>query len=396
MNLRNLDMLRGFLAVYVLLGHARTLLWMSWNDWRLMEHGWLAKLLAASSGMFQFGYEAVMVFFVLSGFFIHLRLVLDSRQAGAPAPFSTWDFLLRRARRLLPPYYATLLFTVMLDSIGLHWFPGLYHANTGDTLIDSMFAGKGFTWPNIWTALIAQPGVLGEIFTGNGPLWSIQREVFYYCMYPLFALLWLRSRWLAYTLGFGFGALCNIVPDAVGWLTPVVGSHVFWLAGALLAEILTTRPRPSVFRWWRIVIPTAIGLGCLVMLRFVLPQGPQDVPRTLLLLVFGIAVVLAFGALPSQAVSWTPGRLLEWLGVRSYSIYIFHYPPLVLLSAWHLETYGCRPAHGWLALAGAALALLAGLAAFQCVEQRFLPRRMALPGAASDSVSSSRPPAPLS
>ena len=66
-NFRNLDALRGLLAVYVAIGHCRWLLWgghAAWLGFRLPA--WEA-VPAYASAAFRYGREAVMVFFVLSG-----------------------------------------------------------------------------------------------------------------------------------------------------------------------------------------------------------------------------------------------------------------------------------------------------------------------------------------
>ena len=76
-------MLRGLLAAYVLAGHARWLLWTGQGKWAAKSHSVWQNVLATSSGLPRYGHEAVMVFLVLSGFFIHLRAA--QQQAGMPA-----------------------------------------------------------------------------------------------------------------------------------------------------------------------------------------------------------------------------------------------------------------------------------------------------------------------
>jgi len=65
LNLRSLDALRGFLAIYVVFGHCRWLLWAGNNEWNKIPHNWLANILAITSAIFRYGHEAVMIFFVL-------------------------------------------------------------------------------------------------------------------------------------------------------------------------------------------------------------------------------------------------------------------------------------------------------------------------------------------
>src|SRR5260221_6199720 len=83
-NLRSLDALRGLLACYVVMGHARWLLWAGFSEWNKRSHHAWTNVLAYASASLRYGHEAVMVFFVLSGFFIHLRTA--QRMATGKSP----------------------------------------------------------------------------------------------------------------------------------------------------------------------------------------------------------------------------------------------------------------------------------------------------------------------
>jgi len=369
MKLRNLDMLRALLALLVLVGHARMLLWMPWQEWRALPHAAWETAVAVGFSFFRYGHEAVMVFFALSGFFIHLRAAQD-----ASSGFSAGAYLKRRARRILPPYYAVLLFTFVLDCLGHHSFPRLYDAQTGSAMLDANFHDAGYGLDAVLPALFAQPSLLGIRFGGNAPLWSIGHEVFYYLLYPLFMLVWQRSRWLAYAVGMGVSLACWFQPIA-GWWSGMLGAYPVWLAGAWVAEHLGAKESAGSkdIGWW--LLNCGLAVGALLGLHGVTDASLLTLPLNM---VMGAAGICAFLLLPFDLLKTGPGRLLEWLGVRSYSLYIFHFPVLVLISAWCFQAYGERPAHGWLAAGGALLSLGVGLLGFYCVERHFLPSRQVL------------------
>lgn len=363
MRLRNLDALRAILALMVLLGHARWLLWMPWHEWKTLPHASYEWGLAAAAGIFRFGAQAVTVFFALSGFFIHLR----AAKGGGPAAFSPHEYLQRRAWRILPPYYAAIVVTVLLDAVGRHYFPAVYTSATGDALIDENFRHSGYAAQSVFPALLAQPGLFGTHFGSNGALWSIGNEVFYYALYPLFMLAWNRSRCLAYGAGLALSFTCFFFPLAGCW-SGMLAAYPIWLAGAFLAEIISARQQfPRL--WLGGMALLSAGSLCLTESALVKSLPLLNLPVEVLL---GVSTIAAFGALPARLLQTPTGRLLEWLGLRSYSLYVFHFPVLVLLSSVLFHVMGSRPAHGWFAAAGALLALLTGLAGFHVVERHFL------------------------
>jgi len=375
MNLRHLDILRALLALMVLGGHARIMLWMGWQEWKLRPHGFIEYWIGAASGLFRFGHAAVVVFFALSGFFIHLRMAMQMNSQPVKT-FDTAGYLRRRAWRILPPYFAVLLFTVMLDSIGLTFYPLLYSAETGDALLDSNFRDAGYSLASVIPAVIAQPNLLGVRFGGNAPLWSIGSEVFYYLLYPLFIWVWLRSRWAAYALGTSIAVACHFAPVLGPWSGAAL-YYPIWLGGALLAEVLARHPQRAHNHWW-ILISGFISVSILALTQWtpVHDSMPLLIPCYLIL---GVSTVAFMEGLPSILFNNRIGNALEWLGIRSYSLYIFHFPVLVLISAWVIQTQGARPSSGWLALIGAMLSLIFGLIGFRLVEKRFLPRRISVP-----------------
>ena len=376
MKLRNLDILRACLALMVLIGHARSLLWMPWHEWSTLPHPFYEMILATVCGAFRFGGEAVTVFFVLSGFFIHLRAASQLTKPSKQLGFSAHNYVKRRALRILPPYFAALVFTVLADMIGRYFFPELYSATTGDTLIDASAARSGYTLKSIAPALLAQPGLFGMHFGSNGPLWSICYEVFYYALYPLFMLMWARSRLLAYGTSLFFSCLCWYWP-LTGWWSPMMCYYPVWLSGAVLAETLVARP----FATGHQSLWVTSTLSLISLLAITSPWTKAHLLATLPLgMVLGTSTIAAFVYLPSRFTQTHLGHALEWLGIRSYSIYIFHFPVLVLLAAAVFHRMGSRPSHGWFALGGAALALFAGLIGFWLVEARFLSRREGLDG----------------
>ena len=106
------DGLRGIAALYVVLGHVYAYT-RQWAEPELPEAGHESILKFVDQG-----HSAVAVFIVISGFC--LMMPLSREELGTPSG-GTGRFLQRRARRILPPYYAALVLSILLMAVvGLH------------------------------------------------------------------------------------------------------------------------------------------------------------------------------------------------------------------------------------------------------------------------------------
>src|SRR5258708_5608347 len=108
---RFLDGLRGLAAFYVLMHHAVRL---AQNEERVNSRSWTLALKVLGI-IFHHGHAAVIFFFVLSGFVIHLRYARQLRDDPLRARFNWTEFVVRRARRLYPPLIAALAITWLCD-----------------------------------------------------------------------------------------------------------------------------------------------------------------------------------------------------------------------------------------------------------------------------------------
>ncbi len=172
MKLLFLDGMRGLAALYVLLFHLYTP-----DDLpAAVRHGlsWL-----------RFGHYAVGIFIVLSGYSLMLPVV---RSEDGHIPGGTVNFFKRRARRILPPYYAAMacsLAVLFLARLGMN----ALHTTSGDqTLASQVEPGDLVTH----LLLIHNwfPRYVGQI---NGTHWSVAAEWQIYFLFPLLLLpLWQR------------------------------------------------------------------------------------------------------------------------------------------------------------------------------------------------------------
>lgn len=365
LNFKSLDMLRGVLIVYIVAGHCCWLLWAPENELHHLPSPLLSSLLPFVYGLLSYPMTAAMVFFTLSGFFIHLRV---SKQLARHHifHFSTSAFIKNRCHRLLPPYFFALLVTVIIDGAGNLLFPTLYNGATSDPFINKQFNNCVFSFTSIVSAVFLVPSSAGKSFGSNGALWFIAFQTIYYLLYPLWVNLRRIGALPAYASGFALavGAYFFFPPS---FIRNVLMFYPLWLSGALLAEIVVRKPLPG----WLYPLSSLSALVTVIILsafdlRFSVP----------VLTILGISVVLTVLTLPAKICSYRLHRFFEMLGKQSYSIFLCHFPAVTFISAWIFEELGGRPVEGYFMVGGVASTLLFGRLCFSLCEGHFLHPRL--------------------
>ncbi|HEY5873981.1 MAG TPA: acyltransferase family protein [Ilumatobacteraceae bacterium] len=308
------------------------------------------------------GFLGVEMFFVISGYLITLLLIAERERNYR---ISLGHFWLRRARRLLPAVFMMMLLvtiwtaTFERDALG---------QLRGDVLAGSFYVSN---WYQVW---------VGLGYTASGDfaplrhLWSLAVEEQFYLWWPIVMILLLGragtrrvadvSRWLL------LAALAITVAVALVYYRGPIGTaattpHAFWsLGGRPIAKLdtlyLSTITRAgglllgSAFALvWR---PYAVMRGPLRSKGRILDVGAILSVAALAYMVWTIHLVTAEGASPSLfrgglflvglamlvlIAAVTHGgtysrrllgiRPLVWVGLRSYGLYLYHWPIFMII-----------------------------------------------------------------
>ncbi len=276
-------------------------LWRDYAAWPVVT--W--PLLAVS-----FGSLGVTLFFVISGFCVHLSFLHGKK------PFRAGEFFRRRFLRIYPAYFVTLVVCVMLMPVLRTPYAKLYQIPVHLFLVHNL---------------------LKSTFMGINPVfWSLGVEAQFYLLYPLL-LLWRRRMGLVNCLGIGLvlNVLMQVYLSAshsvlqpfvsVQWSFPLV-TWCDWILGAALAE---------AYAQGRPLFPHR---GVMLLLSFALLAAALSF-KPLCSQAYLFAAVL-FAALMDGYLSWTRGlswleRALAPVGLVSYSLYLWHLP-IILLLVQHL------------------------------------------------------------
>lgn len=310
-----LHALRGFLALYVVVFHAKIVLWSGGqayvaafppSTWSPLE--WLAFCVDMLSSA---GYEMVIGFFVLSGFFI--RRTLASR--------STTQFYLHRVARIYPPYIASAVFAAAvlawLATTHPQLLAGTRETNAG--LRTAWLELQSFGAGDVLRTLAFLPS--GSAYVGlNSVYWSLAPEVLFYAMAP-FVLR--RARWYY---------AASIALYLVGLFVPlgILAFNGYFALGAMLHD---AAPR-LVKRFGRVHWAMLAGLLLAVVLASLCGVRPVSEAMAA---AFASAVVLAL--LAGRFDGWI-ARGLHDVGAYSFSLYLFHFPLLLLCYAGLFDLTG--------------------------------------------------------
>ena len=327
-----LDGIRGLAALYVVLGHAMLSYQLETSDNVLPGYG-LDKVLAH-------GKWAVSMFIVLSGFCLMAPVV----RSGGVLTGGALQYLKRRARRILPPYYAALGLSLLgiwlipaLSKPGGNFWNLALPAFRTDVILSHVL--MVFNLNNNW------------IFKINPPFWSVATEWQIYFLFPFVFLPVVRKWGYAALLlvAFAIGLIPHFLLQRTGW--SVSDAHP-WFTGlfafGMLAAVACFQPETRIVAHWLRKYPQWIALtGCLMVCALELFtdwRGKKQLPYDL---AYGIASAgfLVFltrgctGSGPDHVVARTLRTLLGWkpikaLGDMSYSLYLIHTPVLIVVHRW--------------------------------------------------------------
>ena len=314
------------------------------------------------------GFLGVDVFFVLSGYLITDLLVAQWNRHGHLALRGFWA---RRARRLLPALGVLLVAVTAATAV--------IEPAQMTALRDALLAAVTYS-SNWWQALAHH-----SYFAQFGPppplqhLWSLAIEEQFYLLWPLLLIVILKTcqsgrlRAALAWLGAALSALAMVLvyvpgadPSRVYYGTDTHASALF--IGSALALTWPLRRMQALSRDGARV-PDAIGLAGIAALAWAMGHfaGTDRVlyPAGLLVAALAAGGVVLAAASPGL-ISWAlGGSVLRWIGIRSYGIYLWHWPVIALAGAAFPRQL---PAH-WIWLPEAALSVGLAAASWRWVEE---------------------------
>ena len=296
------------------------------------------------------GYVGVDVFFVISGFLITGHLLGEYEREGR-VRFAA--FYARRIRRLLPA--ALLVLTV--TAIGV-WalLPVTRWSGNGLQIIASA------TYVENWAlaALSVDYSAHNSAASAVQHYWSLSVEEQFYLVWPILIVvgILLASRWLRSPAARRGALGAALVVGAVSfvlsvWFTSAAPPQAYFTTFTRMWEFAAGALVALLPRAWSATIPRSAaavlalaGYGGIAFAAFAYGPSTPYPSAAAVLPVLGTAAIILAGSTRSGSIpvisTVTGLRPVQWLGDVSYSLYLWHWPLIVLtpfvirhpLSAW--------------------------------------------------------------
>jgi peptidoglycan/LPS O-acetylase OafA/YrhL len=325
-----LHCLRGLCAFYVVVYHAKFILWSGGRDYlaAFPRSGWgPSQYLAFALDMLSSaGYEMVIFFFVLSGFFIRYAQQRKPRKPGS--------FYANRIVRIYPPYLVSAVLAAGGLALVARYAPQLLTASGHREFNTAALAAwtdlRQFDLLTLGRTLVFLPSTQ-HIFVGyNSVYWSLLPEALFYLVVPL-AFWRIRAYYLASGLLYLVGIAIkgsNYEPNAV--INFLVLFNFYFAVGAVLYDVVvrtTWLARVRQVPGWLLLAVVSLLSGALLVLAVLKLKLLSGMVAVLLAVVAVSALLAGRVARHNLAV-----RLFHPVGIFSFSLYLYHFPLLILCS----------------------------------------------------------------
>jgi peptidoglycan/LPS O-acetylase OafA/YrhL len=335
----SLDSLRGLAAVAVVIQHSLLLMPQFLAIVNGSHTGWLAHILGYSPlHLFWAGNEAVIIFYVLSGY-----VLSEQFWSGKQKPYLS--FVTSRWFRLYPAYIVIVSIVAALSTVMIY-FNGVDFVRWCSRLPGQLPYCALSDWRPLSAPIAAEHLVMyvPRPHSWLDPvLWSLIVEIQISMVFPLIILSLARFGSISIIGGIAVAALTvkasHYLPVSLATPTePIVTSLTYawyFVLGAELCRrkslIASLSSKFSVLTQWCI-----LTLGAAFLLKLWLFSFIPAVLTPIFWAAGASLIIVSVRHFPSvRAALEIPA--LRWVGERSYSLYLVHYPTMALLaiSTWH-------------------------------------------------------------
>jgi peptidoglycan/LPS O-acetylase OafA/YrhL len=353
-----LDGLRAFAALFVVFHHAYLQSWPT----LIYPDSAPGKLESILFGWLIYGHFSVTFFIALSGFCLMMPILRTGSLRGGVKGFA-----IGRIRRILPPYYAALLLSIVIAG-------GFLKVHT-HTMYDQSLP-------------LTLRGILGHIFLIqnlqaapyeiNAPLWSVATESQIYILFPLLVWIWMRkgiAPVLALTAVLAAGFYVLVYFNFIAMLNPEF-VFIFSIGMFAATRVFPETEKPTKTVDWKFKLLAVVAALLILRTLWLIPGNRSSGPvlNTFVGLISAFLLIAATRSEKSiirRIANFPP---IVWVGGFSYTLYLLHFPIQQLIWQLFVQPYHLSRLTGFLIVAGpgTAIILLISFAFYRVFEKPFM------------------------
>lgn len=313
-----LDLIRGISALLVCAGHLRAAMFVDYSGLKTISI--TGKLFYFATGL---GHQAVIVFFVLSGFFVGGSALKHRSE------FHFGDYLVRRLSRLWMVLLPALIFTALFDLYLEAHHPSILAGAHYAILCSGPNQEYSSSLLTFFANLIFLQNIATPVFGSNGPLWTLSNLFWYYMLFPLLMII---AGYFEVGRNHRVIAFLALLLIAVLIAPAIVEGFIIWLFGVVVYVC---------YNKWTVRASKGFLLAAFLLFLLSLVDSKAKVIQGILPVsndvVIGISLSIFLISLRDKDV---PGRIRfliyrvsSWLSKISYSLFLFHFPVVLIIFA---------------------------------------------------------------
>lgn len=307
-----LDLIRALSAILVCAGHLRAAIFYSFSTGNVDSNLMSIPFYFLTS----LGHEAVIIFFVLSGFFVGGSLLTKKNEK-----FLFAKYFIIRISRLWIVLIPALFFTYIIDAF-------ISKSILDGGFITSLNSGPNLDYSNSFLTLIYNTlflqTIISPVFGSNGPLWSLANEFWYYITFPLllYFIGFLKSNENLF-LPYKIFCICFIL--FLGTVHMLEGFLV-WLLGAIIFICNKNNIVKNFNRFHKFLLLSQFFIFLLFhKLNYTFMSD------FFLALSFSLFLLTMLAIKEDVILGERVKRVILMLSEMSYSLYLFHFPVVLLI-----------------------------------------------------------------
>lgn len=311
-----MDFVRGCSALLVCCGHLRAVMFIDFNTLSFPS-----VIHRAFYFLTSLGHEAVMVFFVLSGFFVGGSVLSKKLK------FRFHDYLIARLSRLWTVLIPALVLTFILDRVIGHFYPsileGAYHFELMSGP-DQSFSDSILTF---FANIAFLQNIYSPVYGTNGPLWSLTNEFWYYITFPL---IMIAVSVVKLSRSQRIISILALLIVFYFFTSHVFGGFLIWLAGVLVF-IVYQRKSMNLGLWFTALSFVVFALSLVNSKAAFIQSYIQIPPDFVVGITFSFFLISLRNVENSQWIQKYLSKIAFWLSDISYTLYVTHFPIFILV-----------------------------------------------------------------